>query len=85
MCKFAEVEKAKTSTMHKKNNMPNMLNPCGEPNCMPCAMNVMTAYFSIVNANGNCMNTKSSTSSMHIESKTSSPSKARKRTLVFKP
>ena len=65
MCKLPKVERAKTFAMHKKNNMPNMHNPCGEPNCMPCAMNVMTTYFSLLNANFNCMNTKSSISSKH--------------------
>ena len=66
--------------MHKKNNMPTMHKPCGEPNYMPYAMNVMTAYFNLLNANVNFTNSKSSTSSKHTESKTSSPPKARKRT-----
>ena len=62
-----KVEHAKTSAMHNMNNMPNIYNPCGEPNCMSCAMNVMTAYFSLLNANINCTNSKSSTSSKHTE------------------
>ena len=85
MCKKPKVECAKTFTMHNINNMPTMHNPCGEPNFMPCDMNVMTAYFSLLNVNSNCMNFKSRMSSKHIESKTASPPKVRKMKHIFKP
>ena len=67
MCKFPKVERAKSSTMLKKNNMPTMHKPCGEPNCMPCAMNVMTTYISLLNANVNCINSKSNKESEHTD------------------
>ena len=84
MCKLPKVECAKSSAMHKKNNMPTMHKPCGEQNSMSCAINVMTAYFSLLNVNVNYTNSKSSKSSEHTESKTSSLPKARKRTHVVK-
>ena len=71
--------------MPNMNNMPTMHNLCGEPYCIPCAKNFITAYFSLLNVNSNCINSKSSTSSKHTECNTSSPLEARKRTHIFKP
>ena len=85
ICKLPKVEHPKSSAMLKKNNMPTMHKPCGEPNCMQCAMNVMTTYFSLLNANVNCTNSKSRKDSKHTKSKTACPPKIRKMTPVVKP
>ena len=60
--------------------------PCGKVGCMPCAFNIMSAYINLMNAStGSCINSDMNVSNKHDRSKTVSPPKARKDTLVSKP
>ena len=77
--------------LHKpiSTNMPVMHSqhaPCGKPNCMPCAFNIMNAYMKLMNAShDSCVNSPSTLKKKHARSKTVSPPKARLDTRVPKP
>ena len=76
--------------LHKpiSTNMPIMHSQhasCGQPNCMPCAFNIMNAYMKLMNAShDSCINSPSTLKKKHVRSKTASPPKARVDTRVPK-
>ena len=85
-CKQVKVE----STVPSVPNMPAMNSshtPCGDTACMPCAMNIMSAYFNLMNASASssCIKSETSMINKHTKAKTASSSKTKKKTHISKP
>jgi hypothetical protein len=63
------------------NVVPNMHQnhaPCGKPNCMQCAFNIMHAYINLMNTSSTPMiNSNASVKKKHVQAKTPSPPKVR--------
>ena len=85
VCKKGKVESKDVSNVNNMFAMPSSHKPCGKSDCMFCAFNIMSAYFNLMNASS-VTNTNVSKHKIkkHNISKTASPPKARKGTLVSK-
>ena len=59
--------------------------PCGDTACTPCAMNIMSAYFNLMNASASSCCIKSDTSMIKkcTKAKTASSSKSKKKTPIL--
>ena len=58
--------------------------PYGDTACMPCAMNIMSAYFNLINASASssCIKYEMSMINKHNKAKTASSSKTKKKTYI---
>ena len=60
--------------------------PCGDIACIPCAINIMYAYFNLINAyaSSSCIKFETSMINKHTKIKTASSSKTKKKTHISK-
>ena len=67
-------------------DMNNSHLPCGDTTCMPCAINIMFAYFNLMSAynSSSCIKCKMSMINKHSEAKNASSSKTKKNTHISK-
>ena len=69
--------------------MPAMYSflPYGDANYMSCAMNIMYAYFNLLNASfsSSCIKSEKSMNNVHTKAKTASSSKSKKKTHISNP
>ena len=84
-CKQVKVE----STVPSVPNMPTMNSshsPCDDTICMPCAMNIIHAYFNLINASAStsCIKSETSMINKHNLKKTASSSKTKKKSHISK-